>query len=98
MNFASGGKEQLQEPLGDDYAKVEDQAETEAPVVTEIPTEENVIAGMEPGTREAVKDKSQTKDEAEVIYPIPTLSPTTYEDDVLIIEEVASAALEPEVT
>ena len=94
LNFAPGGQEEVQEALGEDYPEAESRAEPEP-----APQGDATIEGK-PDLKveleiEAPRDASPPQEAAETVQPIPTLSPTTYQDDDPAVQEVASAPFEP---
>jgi hypothetical protein len=100
LNFAPGGQDEVQEALGGDYSKAETTIETETPGVGDVTSEADTKAEVEL-EREgggAAEAEPPTPDQAESVQPIPTLSPTTYEDDVLAVKEIPSVAPELEST
>jgi hypothetical protein len=100
LNFAPGGQDEVQEALGDDYSKAEPTMETKTQAVEDsVPAAgDKAEAELEIQDTGTTENEPPIPDQAETIQPIPALSPTRYEDDAPAIEEIASVAVEPEVT
>jgi hypothetical protein len=96
LNFAPGGQDEVQEALGDDYSKAETAIEAETPALEDaVPEPGNKAeAEIEPNEGGTTKDEPRNGDQTETVQPIPTLSPTSYEDDRPPSQETSSAAVE----
>ena len=93
-DFAPGGQEEVQEALGEDHPSPGSKEEINTTEATAPETNDSVLP--EPETVEDAKEDLQVTDQPEIIQPIPTLSPITYEDDHSTPEQAISAAVDQE--
>jgi hypothetical protein len=100
LNFAPGGQDEVQEALGDDYSKADTAIEAETSALQEVApqADSKAEAKREPNEAGTVEDEPPIGDAAETVQPIPTLTPTSYEDVTPPIQETSSAAVESEAT
>lgn len=94
--FAPGGQEEVREALGDDY--VEPQADDEPAPIQSIVQEEVEAPVLEAETIQPAEDDVQTNGHIEPVQSIPTLSPTTHQDDAPVVENEPSVDVSQEIS